>query len=198
MPQILSVRYAWYVHKHQNAEIRRKCRFLRGLYLFFFFFFLFRPIMISAGNVEKGWFFMAYFFFEAPKNKAAHHTYKNAEIRQKCRFLKGLYFFYPIMKSAGNVWKVMFLCHIFFCLKPRRISASYEQGHKNAEIRKKCRFLRDLYFIFRPIMISAENFEKCLFLKRPFKFVCPIIVSAENGEKRRFLEAFYFLVYNDV
>ena len=134
--------------------------------------FFFHPIMISVENVEKCWFYATFFFSLKPWRISASYeqAYRNAEMRQKCWFLRGLYFFF------AKSWLVpkMVKSAVFYATfsKPRRISASYENAYKYAEIRQKCRFLWGLYF-FRPyaIMISAENVEKCWFVCASFLFL---------------------------
>ena len=131
---------ASYEHAYENAEIRQKCRFLRGLY-----------ILPNHDYCRKCWnvtIFMTHFLSLNPWRKVSAsyvHAYENAEIRQKCRFLRGLYFS-PIMRSAENVEKCRCFMPQLFSLKPQRISLSYEHAYENAKIRQSASF-EEAYFL---------------------------------------------------
>ena len=127
-PQRIS---ASYEHAYENAEIRQKCRFLRGLYI--------TQSWLLSKMLKRDDFYDTFFSLNPWRKVSASyaHAYENAEIRQKCRFLRGLYFS-PIMRSAENVEKCRCFMPHLFSLKPQRISPSYEHAYEIAEIRQKC------------------------------------------------------------
>ena len=111
-----------YKHAYKNAEIRHNYEFIRAaLYLFFFFTqsWLVPIVMRSACR-----FLYATFFSLKQRRICASYkyAYENAEIRQKCQFLKAFVISLPDSRKYRKWRKVpVFYATFFEELKNKRL-----------------------------------------------------------------------------